>query len=104
MDCQYGIRRRTAPFDEIEEAPQVKRFRDDVKDSQTTVAQPQNFPQQDQHQQLQQQQTQTAAVVQQPQQPTQTGPAPEQVPKFYISAPIQGYTTNSQGGCRYLFF
>ncbi|EFP11249.1 hypothetical protein GCK72_017784 [Caenorhabditis remanei] len=88
MDCQIGSR-RCATWDEIEDAPQIKRLREDKVQE--------NVPQQA---------IQQPATTQQQQQqsPQQTTQAPAQQPKFYISAPIQGYTVDNQGGCRYLFF
>ncbi|CCD64501.1 uncharacterized protein CELE_C14C11.7 [Caenorhabditis elegans] len=82
MDCQIGSR-RCATWDEIEDAPQTKRLREDKVQE--------NVPQQ--------------SVQPAPPPPAaQQAPAPAEQPKFYISAPIQGFTVNNQGGCRYLFF
>ncbi|CAD6199217.1 unnamed protein product [Caenorhabditis auriculariae] len=106
MDYNHGYRRRTAEWDEIEEAPQIKRFRDDVKIdvavTSTISAQPVVQPQQQEnnvemHQEPQQEQAQPQQEQQQPQ-------VEAVQPKFYISAPIQGFTSDGHGGCRYLFF
>ncbi|CAP29224.2 Protein CBG09347 [Caenorhabditis briggsae] len=89
MDCQIGSR-RCATWDEIEDAPQIKRLREDKVQEQ--------IPQQPiQHQVVQQQQQKQLPAQ-------QNTPAPAETPKFYISAPIQGFTVNNEGGCRYLFF
>ncbi|CAO4379964.1 unnamed protein product [Caenorhabditis nigoni] len=89
MDCQIGSR-RCATWDEIEDAPQIKRLREDK-------VQEQHQQQPIQHQVVQQQQQQQPPAQ-------QNTPSPVEPPKFYISAPIQGFTVNNEGGCRYLFF
>ncbi|CAL2045316.1 unnamed protein product [Caenorhabditis brenneri] len=89
MDCQIGSR-RCATWDEIEDAPQIKRLRENKEqqsDTQQHVPQPPV-----------QQDTLTPATQ-------QNAPVtPNETPKFYISAPIQGYTVDNTGGCRYVFY